>query len=387
MKSFTFDKRNVSLFYMRVKNLVRKFGTPIYVYNFKTIRERYLDLVENIFYPKLRIHYAMKANSNIEILKLLRRLGAKVETVSGGEILLALKSGFRTKDILYTSTSVSKAEIVFVVKNKIQINLDSLSQIELYGKLNPGAKVGLRINQGIGAGHHDHVITGGDMSKFGIPLPHLAQAKKLAEKYQLKITSLHQHIGSNVLDKKILLKAFEKLLETAGEFPDLESLDFGGGFGVPYLPEEKSFDFKIFGAEITKKMSNFCKKYGRELTMILEPGRFLVAESGILLATVTEIKNNPKRNFVGIDTGFNHLIRPILYGSYHEILNASRVKGEKIKADIVGNICEAGDVFGRSRIIVKPKIGDILAIKNVGAYGYAMASHYNNRSLPREILV
>ena len=167
----------------------------------------------------------------------------------------------------------------------------------------------------------------------------------------------------------------------------MESLDFGGGFGVPYLPEEKSFDFKIFGAEITKKMSNFCKKYGRELTMILEPGRFLVAESGILLATVTEIKNNPKRNFVGVDTGFNHLIRPILYGSYHEILNASRVKGEKIKADIVGNICEAGDVFGRSRIIVKPKIGDILAIKNVGAYGYAMASHYNNRSLPREILV
>ncbi len=387
MKSFTFDKRNVSLFYMRVKNLVRKFGTPIYVYNFKTIRERYLDLVENIFYPKLRIHYAMKANSNIEILKLLRRLGAKVETVSGGEILLALKSGFRTKDILYTSTSVSKAEIVFVVKNKIQINLDSLSQIELYGKLNPGAKVGLRINQGIGAGHHNHVITGGVMSKFGIPLEHLPQAKRLAEKYKLQIISLHQHIGSNVLDKKILLKAFEKLLETAGEFPDLESLDFGGGFGVPYLPEEKSFDFKIFGAEITKKMSNFCKKYGRELTMILEPGRFLVAESGILLATVTEIKNNPKRNFVGIDTGFNHLIRPILYGSYHEILNASRVKGEKIKADIVGNICEAGDVFGRSRIIVKPKIGDILAIKNVGAYGYAMASHYNNRSLPREILV
>lgn len=372
---------------MRVKNLVRKFGTPIYVYNFKTIRERYLDLVENIFYPKLRIHYAMKANSNIEILKLLRRLGAKVETVSGGEILLALKSGFRTKDILYTSTSVSKAEIVFVVKNKIQINLDSLSQIELYGKLNPGAKVGLRINQGIGAGHHNHVITGGVMSKFGIPLEHLPQAKRLAEKYKLQIISLHQHIGSNVLDKKILLKAFEKLLETAGEFPDLESLDFGGGFGVPYLPEEKSFDFKIFGAEITKKMSNFCKKYGRELTMILEPGRFLVAESGILLATVTEIKNNPKRNFVGIDTGFNHLIRPILYGSYHEILNASRVKGEKIKADIVGNICEAGDVFGRSRIIVKPKIGDILAIKNVGAYGYAMASHYNNRSLPREILV
>lgn len=381
--------KNNKLYFGRfsAESLAEKFGTPLYVYETETIRRRYLDLVKNIRYPKLDIHYACKANTNLSILKFLRKLGAKIETVSRGEIVLAFQAGFKSEEITYTSTSVSEAEMAFVVKNKIQINLDSLSQIELYGKLNPNSKVGLRINQGIGAGHHDHVITGGAMSKFGIPLSRLPQAKKLAEKYKLKITSLHQHIGSNVLAENILLKAFEKLLDTAKDFSDLESLDFGGGFGVPYLPSEKNLNLKFLGREMTRKMKNFCKKYGKELVMILEPGRFLVAESGTLLASVTEIKNNPGRVFVGVDTGFNHLIRPMLYGSYHEIINAGKIRGEKMKADIVGNICESGDVFARSRKITAPKIGDILAITNAGAYGYVMASRYNSRSLPKEILI
>jgi diaminopimelate decarboxylase len=229
------------------KNLAKKFGTPLYVYEAETIRRRYLELVKSIPYPKLQIHYACKANTNIIILKLLRSLGSKVETVSKGEILLGLKAGFKPKDIIYTSTSVRREEFAFVVKSKVMICLDSLSQIELYGKLSPNSKVGLRINQGIGAGHHDHVITGGIMSKFGIPLQHLEPAKKLAEKYKLKIVRLHQHIGSNVLDKKILLKAFDKLLETAVGFPDLEALDFGGGFGIPYISKEKYLDIKELG--------------------------------------------------------------------------------------------------------------------------------------------
>ncbi len=366
--------------------LANKFSTPLYIYESGIIKQRYLELVKNIPYPNLCIHYACKANTNFAILKLLRKLGSRIETVSKGEIIVALKAGFEPEDIIYTSTSVSKEEMAFVIKNKIKVNLDSLFQIELYGKLNPNAKVGIRINQGIGAGHHDHVITGGAMSKFGIPLKHIPQAQKLAEKYNLRITSLHQHIGSNVLDEDILLKAFDKLLGTAKDFPHLESLDFGGGFGVPYSPNEKKLNLKILGREMAKRMNNFCKKYGRELSMIAEPGRFLVAESGILLATVTEIKNNPNRTFVGVDTGFNHLIRPTMYGSYHEIINASRVNGKKIKADIVGNICESGDVFGKDRKITQSKIGDIVAILNVGAYGYVMASEYNKRLLPKEIL-
>ena len=369
------------------KTLARKFGTPLYVYEAEKIRQQYFSLVKYIKYKKLNIHYACKANTNILVLKLLRRLGAKIETVSSGEILLALKVGFRTEDIIYTSTSMSREEMQFVVKKKIKVNLDSLSQIELYGRLSPNSPIGIRINQGIGAGHHSHVITGGEMSKFGIDLAHLPQAKKLAEKYKLKITSLHQHIGSNVLDSKILLQAFDKLLHTADNFPDLESLDFGGGFGVPYLPKEKSLNLQFLGKEMTKRMQKFCIKYGRALTMILEPGRFLVAEAGTLLARVTEIKSNPTRTFVGINTGFNHLIRPTMYGSYHHISNASRVTGVTMRADIAGNICESGDILGRERRIVKPKIGDILAISNAGAYGYVMASSYNSRALPREVLI
>lgn len=369
------------------QSLIKKFGTPLYVYESETIKNNYLKLIKNINYSKLHIHFACKANTNISVLKLLQELGSKIETVSKGEIVAAFKAGFNAEDIIYTSTSVSYDEMDFVIKNKIKVNLDSLSQIELYGKLNPNSKIGIRINQGIGAGHHDHVITGGVMSKFGIPLEHLTQARKLAAKYKLKITSLHQHIGSNVLDKNILLKACDKLFETALNFPNLESLDFGGGFGVPYLPKEKDLDLQKFGKEITKKINLFCKKYGKELNIMFEPGRFLVAESGVLLTRVTEIKNNPKRTFVGVDTGFNHLIRPTMYGSYHEILNASRIKGGIIKADIVGNICESGDVFGRDRKISKPKIGDVLAVLNAGAYGYVMASHYNSRALPKEILL
>ncbi len=369
------------------KSLSKKFGTPLYVYEAETIRRQYLKLVKNILYPKLNIHYACKANTNLSILKLLRSLGSKIETVSKGEIILAMEAGFKPQDIIYTSTSISKEEMSFVVKSKVKVNLDSLSQIELYGRLNPNAKIGVRVNQGIGAGHHSHVITGGVMSKFGIPLEHLSKAKRLAEKYKLKITSLHQHIGSNVLDSKILLRACDTLLKTALAFPDLESLDFGGGLGIAYLSKEKNLDLKIFGRKITKRMEKFSKKYGRQLTMVLEPGRFLVAESGTLLTAVTEIKNNPARTYIGVDTGFNHLIRPILYGSYHKIINATRVKGSSIKADIVGNICESGDVFGRDRTITRPKVDDILAILNTGAYGYVMASHFNSRPLPAQVLI
>ncbi len=367
--------------------LSKKFGTPLYVYEAETIRRNYLELKKNITYPRLEIYYACKQNTNISILKLLRNMGSKIETVSRGEITQAFKAGFKSEDIIYTSTSVTEEELAFVIKNKIKINLDSLFQIELYGKMNPNTDVGIRINQGLGGGSHNHLITGGPMSKFGIPLPHLSQAKKLAKKYKLKIVRLHQHIGSNILDGKILLEAFDKLLETAVNFPDLESLDFGGGLGIPYFPKEKNLDIKFLGLEMKRRMQKFCQKYSRKLVMIIEPGRFLVAQSGILLAKVTEIKINPKRSFVGLNTGMNHLVRPAMYNSYHKIINASRFKGKSMKADIVGNICESGDFLGRDRIITYPKIGDILAICDVGASGYVMASEYNSRPLPKQVLI
>jgi diaminopimelate decarboxylase len=369
-----------------VKSLAKKFGTPLYVYEANTIRQKYFQLIKSITYHRLKIHYACKANSNPLVLKLLRRLGAGIETVSRGEIELSFQAGFKPEQILFSSTSVSVEELIFVANKGIMVNLDSLSQIELYGKIKPGSKVGLRLNQGIGAGHHSHVVTGGVKSKFGIPIEHLPHAKKLAAKYKLQVTNLHQHIGSNILDEKVLLEAFDKLLETAEDFPGLESLNFGGGFGVPYSPKEKALNLKYLGLEMTRKMDRFCQVYGKKLTIILEPGRFLVAESGVLLATIMEIKKNPNRTFVGLNTGFNHLIRPAMYGSYHEIINTSRTKEPIMQADIVGNICESGDVFAHARKI-SGKIGDVLAILNAGAYGYVMASKYNSRPLPKEIMV
>jgi diaminopimelate decarboxylase len=368
------------------QNLAQKFGTPLYVYEAETIKERYLELVENITYEKLKIHFACKANTNKEVLVLLKKLGSNIETVSRGEIELALKAGFMPNQIIYTSTSVSKEEMAFVIKNKIYASLDSLDQIELYGKLNPGSKIGLRLNLGIGSGHHAHAVTGGALSKFGIVPSNIPHALKIASKYKLTITSLHQHIGSNVLDAGILLKAFDALLDFAKSFPDLESLDFGGCLGVPYK-NEKRLNVKFLGGEMTKRMNKFCREYGKDIIMVIEPGRFLVAESGFLLTQVMEIKINPGRTFVGIDTGLNHLIRPAMYGSHHEIIPASNVHGAQMKVDIVGNICESGDVLGRDRMIARLKKGDIVVILNTGAYGYVMASHYNTRSLPLEIFL
>ena len=274
------------------------------------------------------------------------------------------------------------------------VNIGSIAQIEIYGKLNPNSKISIRINPDVGAGHHDHCITGGPNSKFGIYFDKISEIKKAVEKYNLKIIGIHQHIGSGILDTSKFLLAMDVLLSAAKEFDDLEFIDFGGGIGVPYRPEEKQLAIKEFGKAITEKFSNFCQNYGKELYLYLEPGRFIVAEAGFLLARIVNKKSTPKHNFVGIDTGFNHLIRPAMYGCYHSILNASNMNTkEKEKLVVAGNVCESGDVFTQNedgiedRVLPKTQIGDIFAILNAGAYGFSMASNYNSRRLPAEILV
>jgi len=317
----------------------------------------------------------------------MRKEGCNIETVSKGEVKLALKAGFKPQQIIFTCSNIDENEIKFLIKNKILMNLDSSSQTEIYGRLNPGGKVGIRINQGIGSGHHKHCVTGGPKSKFGIYFSDVKKIKKIAERYNLKIIGIHQHIGSGILDKKIILKAMKLLLKTAKNFENLEYVDFGGGFGIPYGPDEKPLDLKTLGKEITNTFKRFSKNYGKDLKMIFEPGRYLVAEAGTLLAKIVDIKKTPYRTFVGINTGFNHLLRPAMYGSYHEILNASCIKGKKIVVDIAGNVCESGDVFARKREIKKPQKGDILAIRGTGAYGFSMSSNYNTREKPAEILI
>lgn len=372
---------------IRAIDLAQEYGTPLYVYEEDTIRARYAELVESIPYGKLKIHYACKANANVEILKLLRTLGANVETVSKGEILLALKAGFQPSQILYTCSNITAEELHFVLQSGIMINLDSLTQLRRCGECRPGSSISIRTNQGIGAGHHAHVITGGPESKFGIDVAQLEEAKDIAEQYHLTIIGVHQHIGSNILDEAILLEAMRALLATAAKLPHLEFVDFGGGFGIPYRPDDRRLNIHLFGEKASVLFSDFCRRYGRELTMVLEPGRYLVAEAGTLLATVTDVKRAPHRTFVGIDTGFNHLIRPAMYGAYHPIVNASHVHGKEEVVTVAGNLCESGDVFAKDRKLTVCEEGDILAILNVGAYGFSMSSNYNARPRPAEISV
>ncbi|MDO8649884.1 MAG: diaminopimelate decarboxylase [Candidatus Berkelbacteria bacterium] len=367
--------------------LIHKYGSPLYVYNANLICTRYRELASFFNYPHLIIHYACKANSNEFILELLQNEGASIETVSPGEVLLALKTGFKPDQIIHTCSNISQTELAWLIKKRVIINLDSLNQIRWYGELKPGSGISIRVNQGIGAGHHAHVVTGGPASKFGIDIKQLDAAVSLAQEYGLSISGIHQHIGSNVLSAPILLKSIKALLTTARDFPKLKFIDFGGGFGVPYSANESPLNMKALGRLITKEMKEFTDAYGSKPLIRFEAGRYLVAESGKLLVTVTDIKKTPSKIFVGVDSGFSHLIRPAMYGSYHQIINLSRPHAKKETVTIAGNICESGDVFAVGRLLPLPKVGDVLAILNTGAYGYSMSSNYNLRPRPAELMI
>ncbi|MBI2176141.1 diaminopimelate decarboxylase [Candidatus Woesearchaeota archaeon] len=381
--------------------LARQFGTPLYVYDEETIRSKVRALLQNIPCRPLKLYYAAKANTNLAILKVIKDEGGEfvgIDAVSPGEIEMALKAGFRPEQIIFTSTSVTDEEMRFAVAKKVLVNCDSLSQLERYGKLNPSSKVCFRVNPDVGAGHHSHVITGGPDSKFGIWAGEIGKAFEIAAKHNLKIIGIHEHIGSGILETgkfldamKVLLAIISKNREKLG---DLEFVDFGGGIGVPYKLDQKPIDMNVFGSAVSKLFSDFCSSFGRQLAMVIEPGRFLVAESGVLLCTVNTIKQTPKHKFVGVDTGFNHLIRPMAYGSYHPILAVETCESnKKEKIAVCGNICESGDVFTRNesgiadRKLPKIKEGDVLAILVAGAYGFSMASTYNTRPRPAEVLV
>jgi len=371
------------------ERVAEKFGTPIFIYDEEKIRSQAGRLWMSFGrYQPVKILYAVKANSNPYLLKFLKGEGIWVDAVSPGEIALALKVGFSSKNILFTGNNITDEEMVFAMEREILLNIDSLSRLEKFGKKYRGAEVCVRINPDVGAGHHDHCITGGPKSKFGIWYSEVDKIKEIAGRYDLKIIGLHQHIGSQILDPDKFLMAMNVLLRVAKNFQGLEFLDFGGGLGVPYKPEEKPLDLIELGKKFCERFSEFCRKYGKRLTLIIEPGRYLVAEAGYLLTRVNTIKKNPDgREFVGVDSGFNHLIRPAMYGSYHQIVNLSNPYGKKEKVDIVGNLCESGDKFAEQREINQVREGDLLVIKNAGAYGFCMASWYNSRPRPAEVLV
>lgn len=375
--------------------IASKFGTPVYVYDLDCIFSRLRALQEGISYEPKRILFAVKANSNSAILKRMRLFFGKnygkhlgVDAVSIGEVVLAQVADIDKGHILFTGNNMTDEEMRQAQEEGVMVNIDSLTRLRRFGAAYPGSRICIRINPDVGAGHHDHCITGGPKSKFGIWHTQLEDARKIAKICNLKIVGLHQHIGSQILDPEKFLFAMEVMLDKAEHFEGLEFIDFGGGFGVPYRPEEKPLDIKTLGEKMKERFQKFCRAYGKDLTLIIEPGRYLVAESGILLVQVTTVKKNPDgRIFVGVNSGFNHLVRPAMYGSYHEILNITNPDAEPVKADIVGNLCESGDKFAEDRLIAIPCEYDLLVIRNAGAYGFSMASNYNLRPLPPEVLL
>ncbi|MBC7473795.1 MAG: diaminopimelate decarboxylase [Candidatus Sericytochromatia bacterium] len=370
------------------KELIEKFGSPLYVYDENTIRTRYRELKESIeTIENKKILYACKANSNVEIIKVLKEEGAGMDVVAPGEVYTCLKAGVSNEEILFTGNNMTNEELDYAVKEGVILNIGDLSTLERYGEKYPNTSVCVRINPDVGGGHHHHVITGGVESKFGIYFTDVPEILKISEKYNVIIKGIHQHIGSNILDENTFLSAVDVLLKSAKELPDLDFIDFGGGLGIPYEPGEKRLNLIELNKKVAANFKNFCQEYGKEVEFWIEPGRFLVGESGYLLTTVNTVKSNPSYKYAGTDSGFNHLVRPTMYGSYHEIVNTSNLNGDHEKVTICGNICESGDIFARDRVLPIINEGDILAILNAGAYGYTMASNYNTRPLPAEVLV
>jgi len=371
-------------------DLAKNQKTPLFIYDGDLIEKRYLELYD--FFkgiPKLKIFYAMKANFNPDILKLLKDLGSNLDCVSIGEILLAKALGFTQDRLLLTENNITNQEIDEAVLEKVLINFGSISSLTRFGEKYPKQKVAIRINTNIGAGENEKVITGGDKSKFGILLDDFSKVQEIISKYNLKLIGIHKHTGSGIYDFETYKNSALNLLSlTDFELPDLEFIDFGGGFGVPYKKDEQRIDYKTFGAEFSKLLKEKLQSKLDKLSIYFEPGKFLVAESGSLLVQVNTIKDNHSRLIAGVDSGFNHLIRPVLYDAHHQIENLSNTDTATTKKyDICGNICETGDRFAEQREMNIISEGDFLRIKNAGAYCYSMSSFYNLRPLPKEVFV
>lgn len=366
--------------------LAEKYGCPLYVYDTQIIERQYKRLTDAFKVKQLKINYACKALTNINVLKFIKSLGAGLDTVSIQEVRLGLQAGFTPEDIIYTPNCVSLEEIKEALSLNVRINIDNLSILEQFGDAFPDEPICIRINPHILAGGNSKISTGHIDSKFGISFHQMPHVHRIVEATGVKVTGLHMHTGSDILDSEVFLQGAEVLFNIANDFPDLEDIDFGSGFKVDYKNDGIETDVEDLGERITKRFSDFCKSYGRELTLMFEPGKFLVSEAGTFLAKVNVIKQTTSTVFAGIDSGLNHLIRPMLYNAYHKIENISKTSGRTRIYTVVGYICET-DTFGVNRKLNEVHEGDVLAFHNAGAYCFMMASNYNSRFRPAEVLI
>jgi diaminopimelate decarboxylase len=372
---------------LNVLDIADQFGTPLYIYDGDKIAHQVKTLKNAFSDTDVKVKYAAKALTNVSILKLIRKHGAGIEVVSLEEARIAMKAGYTSPEIVYTPSGVDFEEIVEAVDLGLAINIDNLSTLQKFGdRYKNTYPCGLRLNPHILAGGNYKISTGHSNSKFGISIFQFQQIMEIVHRHGMHIKGLHIHTGSEIAETDVFIKMAEILFSMAGDFPNLSFIDFGSGFKVAYKEGDMVTNIYDLGLKLSKAFNDFCQRYGRKLEMWIEPGKYIVSESGTFLVQTNIVKPTPSVTFVGVNSGLNHLIRPMMYDSYHHIVNVSNPTGSQKIYTVVGYICET-DTFGSDRKIHEVREGDILAIKNAGAYCFSMSSNYNSRLRPAEVLV
>ncbi len=372
----------------RLLAIAQKWGTPTYVYMESMIRER-CQMLKRLF-PDLPVSwlYAVKANDNPHIIRVISEEGFGFDTVSYEEVLLCLKMGTDPKQIFYTENNMTDAEMQGAAKEGVILNIGSLGRLRSFCEAYPGSECSIRIKPDISDGHHAKVDTGNQDSKFGIRMDLIAEAVRVAGEHGVRIRGIHAHIGSGIQEPENILAEIEILLKSSAGLDDLSFINFGGGIPIPYRHDEAPFDLDRFAHLASKRLKAFLENVSKPVSFFFEPGRWIVGPAGILLTQVNTVKDQGRKLFLGTDTGFNHLLRPALYDAYHEVVNISADTHETSQTyHIAGNICESGDMLALDRTLPQSKPGDYLAIRDTGAYGMTMASQYNRRALPAEVLI
>ncbi|MDD1747219.1 MAG: diaminopimelate decarboxylase [Methanomassiliicoccales archaeon] len=390
MRRFSNQNGNLMIGGLRARDLVERFGSPLYVTDEMAVRENYRNIREAFKpYMPVRVHYACKANAALAILRILQQEGSHIDAVSIGEVDACLRAGFAPDRILYTGVNVSTKELEQLVGRKVMINVDSLSELERLAAISTNVDISFRVNPQVGAGHHTHVVTGAKSTKFGVPKDLIVRAYDRALELGFMPFGLHAHIGAGVQDVAPFAEVTEVLVSIMNEVEErlglkLEVLDIGGGVGIPYKPDDKPMDLSAYAREVSSRIKGRCSAK----TVAIEPGRYIIADTTLLLTSVVDVKDTGDKRFCGVDAGFNTLVRPAFYGSYHHVAVANKFqRPAEFTYDVVGPICESGDFLAKDRQLPKVEEGDVLAVYDAGAYGFAMSSQYNMRGKPRVVLV
>lgn len=366
--------------------LVRKYDTPLYVYDTEQIIQNFNDFKSAFSVDGLKIKYAMKALSNISILRLLNNLGAGLDCVSIQEVWLGLKAGFSRDKILFTPNNISEEEYDLAVKEGVKITVDNIPMLEYFGINHPDVPVWVRINPHLMAGGNRKISVGHIDSKFGISIHQVPLIERVVKNLNINVEGIHVHSGSDILEPEIFIRVAELLFNVVDKFETVTSIDFGSGFKVKYKPNDLHTDIKTFGKYFSEVFNDYCIKKGKKYTLLFEPGKYMVSNAGYFLVNANVIKQTTACTFVGIDSGFNHLIRPMFYDAYHHVENVSNPDGDRKVYTLVGYICET-DTFASDRILNEVRKNDTLMFHNAGAYCFNMASNYNSRFRPAEVMV